>query len=504
MLTDVVRAISISNMLFLPVWFDLIGYRYLSRGRWFYIALLLNLAVFTGILVVVTRVVRSARSRSVTAAGNFALALLFVAPFGWLRVKGTLIPELLSRPALAAIALLGVLLLWRAVRQERFNRVLTQIVFAFAFCAVVTLPRVIAPIFTVQPDRIERPVAPLFTPRRPRVLWMVFDELDQQTALADRAADVSLPELDRLRSQAIYGTNASPPAGETLLSMPSLITGRIVRAAYPKDSNDLWLFYEGSSEEVPWSTQPNVFQQVKARKLDTALVGWYHPYCRVLRDVLDICSWESIGPDRSLGEALRGQLGRLTDPLLRRVPNFGVPLSGSEQVTQDTPRHRGRYARTLTEAEQVLRDTDVSLLFVHWPVPHFPVIFDRTTGQFRAVRGGTYDDNLALVDKTIGEIRRTLESINAWEETTVMVTADHWWRLAPHIDRRVPFLLKLPRQREQITYAAPFNTVLLAGLALSVIDGAVTTPADAVAWLDRRGAGQVRDSQLPALGRTLP
>ena len=72
-----------------------------------------------------------------------------------------------------------------------------------------------------------------------------------------------------------------------------------------------------------------------------------------------------------------------------------------------------------------------------------------------------------------------------------MMTADHWWRLAPHIDRRVPFLLKLPRQHEQIIYAAPFNTVLLAGLALSVIDEAVTSPADAVAWLDRRGAGQV-------------
>src|SRR5258705_1864171 len=97
----------------------------------------------------------------------------------------------------------------------------------------------------------------------------------------------------------------------------------------------------------------------------------------------------------------------------------------------------------------------------------------------------------------MGEFRPGPEPSDKWDETPVLLPADHWWRRAPAIDRRVPFLLKLPQQREQLMYPAPFNTVLLPGLALSIIDRAVRTPADAVTWLDRRAAGQVSASPFP-------
>jgi hypothetical protein len=48
----------------------------------------------------------------------------------------------------------------------------------------------------------ERPALPLLAvkPNSPRLIWLVFDELDQRFAFDARPADLRLPELDRLRA----------------------------------------------------------------------------------------------------------------------------------------------------------------------------------------------------------------------------------------------------------------------------------------------------------------
>ena len=53
------------------------------------------------------------------------------------------------------------------------------------------------------------------------------------------------------------------------------------------------------------------------------------------------------------------------------------------------------------------------------------------------------------------------------------------------MDHRIPFLLKLPRQHEQLTYKAGFNTVLTHDLVLALMRGEVSDPRGVAAWLDR-------------------
>src|SRR5205814_9818009 len=61
-----------------------------------------------------------------------------------------------------------------------------------------------------------------------RILWLVFDEMDQRMLFDARPDGIKFPESDRFRSEALYSDSAYPPAGETLLSMPSLTTVTMV------------------------------------------------------------------------------------------------------------------------------------------------------------------------------------------------------------------------------------------------------------------------------------
>ena len=47
----------------------------------------------------------------------------------------------------------------------------------------------------------------------------------------------------------------------------------------------------GAGEPAPWSAQPNVFSRAREIGGATALVGWYHPYCRVIGGDLTKCSF---------------------------------------------------------------------------------------------------------------------------------------------------------------------------------------------------------------------
>ena len=139
----------------------------------------------------------------------------------------------------------------------------------------------------------------------------------------------------------------------------------------------------------------------------------------------------------------------------------------------------------------VPNDPAYGLSFIHLPVSHAPHAYDRRTGQFTLrnspVRG--YFDSLALLDRTLGEIRRSMESAGMWDQTTVLITSDHPYREAEAIDGksdpRIPYFLKMASQKDRYAYGQPFNAVLTHDLVLSVLRGEITGPKEVADWLDR-------------------
>jgi hypothetical protein len=98
----------------------------------------------------------------------------------------------------------------------------------------------------------------------PRVVWLIFDEMDQRLIFEDRADSLQLPEMDRLRSVSVYASRAYPPAASTLSSIPSLILGKRVMARRPAGPGNLMVSDNGTAPEAGWAGQANVFSTVRA------------------------------------------------------------------------------------------------------------------------------------------------------------------------------------------------------------------------------------------------
>src|SRR5690606_10565487 len=115
----------------------------------------------------------------------------------------------------------------------------------------------------------------------------------------------------------------------------------------------------------------------------------------------------------------------------RRVGAFGATVLESmrNQVSELAPRYGPRRHlrayRTLQErAQELAADPGLGLVFLHLPVPHDPFIYDRRTGEYSLRSRDGYLDNLALADRSLGEILDALTSSGLASRTSVLVFGD--------------------------------------------------------------------------------
>ncbi len=328
-----------------------------------------------------------------------------------------------------------------------------------------------------------------------RLIWVVFDELSQAIAFGNRPAGLQLPNLDRLRSESFYASSAIAPTDSTEKSMPALTIGEPVLEAIPEGPDDLHLRTPSRSTPFAWSSVPNVFDSARGLGFNTAVVGWFHPYGRVLNRSLTKCYWiagwlvsgmeERVEP-QSLADAMwdRVRLQFTVLPLVGHLPGVSGRYSRMEKAKQ--------FPNLLDRAGEIAADASIGLALIHIDIPHPPGIYSRSEGKITANGPIGYLDNVALVDRALGEFRRKIDSAGLGNRTALLVSADHGWRTnlwrgggewtdteeaASHNDTSgVPFLLKLPEQTSGLPYTKPFNTVITRQLITDILGKRLTDP----------------------------
>lgn len=342
-----------------------------------------------------------------------------------------------------------------------------------------------------------------------RVIWIIFDELDYVVPFEKNV--VALPEFEKLKQTSLFTTNAIPPAYSTRDATTSLITGKQVKESNAISRNDLQLKFADS--EARFSETDNIFRKIKSLNGETALVGWVNPYCRVIGQDLSACQWHSFD---TVNDFLQNSLDRI---IIRNYQNLLVSIPFGSRAnslidnvlnrTVEDKGYRPRHLEMLDATKEIIANPKIDLAFIHLPFPHPPNYYNAQKGDFDAVLSkqtsikNTYFDNLILTDKILGEIRKTLESNSLWDNSTIIVSSDHQWRVNVYQnelsekerqstngkeDVRVPFFLKLKDQKESIIYEKPFNTVITADLILAIMKGEVTKINEVKEWLDKNSA----------------
>ena len=351
---------------------------------------------------------------------------------------------------------------------------------------------------------------------RRRVIWALFDEFDQRLAFELRQPKVDLPELNRLRSESLVADHAQQTASWTILALPSLLSGQVYSRADLIDADTLRVVPEGESG-VNWRDQPNVFKKARELGANAEIVGWHHPYCRVFGDAtvrcLDVPNGHPSGElihelsvaDAGLPRAVQFlftlQFKELRD-MFRRSST-----ANSEDTSAPYVQHRQlqQYFQIRDRAYCEAADPNIDLLFIHFPLPHLFGIYHRERSDFTLTENLSYADNLALVDRTIGEMRKTLEKAGLWDSTSLLITSDHglrpelWrgrmgWteeleRLTAGVQSQtVPFIVKFAGENHGATYDRSFSGVVSSELVLAMLRGDVSSPQSGVAWLDASSA----------------
>jgi Sulfatase len=490
---DVLVALSLANLSFIEMWDGLLNYTpfqafYLEHAppRAEYAAAFLNVILVGLVFFALIRFARRIAARfGITGfiLGSLPVLLLIALPpsKSIVRLLANRFPDV--NLWFVVGTLLFVPLAAAAIARRRFFTVASALLVTISPLILIEGVLSISRCWTDHSAEFaDGPLAARAPPASlPRIVWIIFDELDFRLSFLDRPSSVPMQSFDSLRAESIFAENAVSPAPDTIPSVPSLITGKYL-ASFHATGPSTVLF-----DDVPASVYPTVFSTVHAMGGNVAVVGWFLPYCRVFSRDLAACSAHDL--ENQLSETGRTFSESVSLQLQYLFAYRNRSLLG------ESPRAKHRVEMLSAMHADALRDVldpSLNLVFLHLPVPHAPYLYDRFSYRFpkRYLGVGTYLDNLALADTYLGDFREAMTNAGLWDKTTVLLTSDHPDRTSLSVDGkedpRVPFLLKLAGQTSGVTYNPVLQTIVTKPLLEAILARKIKTPEDVINWLSRQ------------------
>jgi len=387
-------------------------------------------------------------------------------------------------PSIAVVALgafwigLLIVLIFKAPRAAmQLSRAGSSVLAGFAIFGIVIawqLGR--AALWRPGPQTFASPI-PVASANKPRLVWIILDELAYQPVFESRDPSLKLPNFDRLRKESTLYTDMTPIAYRTTRAVPSLQLGREVTDVTYTASNDYLIQIEDKPGWQKFDPDATLFGMAKKHGLTTSIVGWYIAYCPVFARVATECYWSNAdAQDRGPTSTSASFAENVWFPMRILVEQIFSPsrawadfaswnAHGHEEAVRDLSQH----------ALQAVDNSHADILYLHLPVPHPPAVWDRRAGKFAL--GGSYLDSLDYSDGLLGQILDRLEAQPRWSETTLIVQGDHSWRTemwrplpgwsaederishGGHFDPRPVLLIHAPGQHSPETIDAPTSVM---------------------------------------------
>lgn len=328
-------------------------------------------------------------------------------------------------------------LVWRVPAiANKLRRAGSAVLTGFAvFALVMTWQLVRAALWRPGPQAYASSI-PAQPASKPRLIWILFDELAYQPTFEARDPSLRLPNLDRLRRESTLYTDMTPIAYRTTRAAPGLLLGRIVTDVVYTADNRYLVQTEDSPHWQPFNVNASLFGLAKQRGLTTSIVGWYVAYCPIFAGVATECYWSNDdAQDRGPTWLDASFAANVWFPLRILAEQFLTPgKAWADEAAWNSEGHIASVKDVSQHALQTLATSHADLIFLHIPAPHPPAFWDRRTATFAV--GGSYLDSLDYSDRLLGKMLGILEAQPRWATTTLIVHGDHSWRT--HMWRPLP------------------------------------------------------------------
>lgn len=327
-----------------------------------------------------------------------------------------------------------------------------------------------------------------------RIVWILFDELSRDQTFDHRYPGLALPAFDRFAQESVSFSNVQPDGYMTEFVIPGLMDGQVITG----EKTDLdGRFYVKSESAPKWhlyAADRTLLADAQQAGWSTGLSGWFLPYCRLYSGQLNDCF-------RTMRDPVPGGYSRRQSVLWNALAPIRTPLlqmTGQVRKTSLTQEHAQDFEDILGHGMAMIADERIGFVLVHLPVPHPPGFYNRGTDMLG--RPGSYVDNLALADKTLGELLQHIAKTAAADRTTVLISSDHSWRIpmwSPAagwtredeaalgnrgFDQRPVLMVRLPDERTGTLMTAPFPIIREHELIEMILKHRITTSEQLRDW----------------------
>jgi len=330
--------------------------------------------------------------------------------------------------AMIWVALLAFITLNLPRIYPQLSRFGSSLLTGFAiFAMVMTCQLVRATLWKPGPQSFSSKI-PVAGPGKPRLVWILFDELAYQPVFEARDSSLQLPNFDHLRNASTLYTNMTPIAYRTTRVVPSMLLGQQV-ANVTYTANNKYLVQTKESKSLrQFDPNATVFGTARQYGLTTSITGWYIAYCPVFSGIAADCYWSNEdAQDRGPTSTTASFAENVWLPLRILGEQIFTPRKAWTDVAAWNEKYHAAAVQDLQQhALNTAATSQADILYLHLPAPHPPAVWDRRTHSFAP--GGSYLDSLAYTDQLLGEILGMLESQPRWASTTLIVQGDHSWR----------------------------------------------------------------------------
>jgi hypothetical protein len=401
------------------------------------------------VAIPVTRIALAHLTDMVIVAAVFALLMIGLSRLKpWRRIRWSLmgvLPVLLFLRNLnvmpfniTLLAIAGITLAWYAVLLYliqgypeiawKLGRFGGNLLAGFSiFGLVIAFQLVRAAFWRPGPQAFSHPIAAA-PANRPRLVWILFDELAYKYTFETRDPSLAMPNFDRLRALSTVYSDVTPVAYRTTRAVPSFMLGRPVTDVEYTPGNRYLVQTAGASGWHEFDVNSSLIGLASQSGVTTSIVGWYIPYCPLFAQVATECYWSNDdSQDRGPTMLQASYLENVWFPLRILVESYTVPgRAWADESHWATVGHMASVQDVSQHALEVLSFSQADVIYLHIPAPHPVSFWNRKTASYGF--GGSYLDSLDFSDRLLGQMLDILEKQPRWGSTMVLVQGDHSWR----------------------------------------------------------------------------
>ena len=297
----------------------------------------------------------------------------------------------------------------------------------------------------------------------------LFDMLPEYRLELELKRD-SLPNFSKLIDDSFRLKKAYSTGTHTVTSINGMFYSSII-TEIDRSNDEVLKFKKYGSDS--WNTSKNsesIFSDMTSLGYSTNIIGAAHiPFSKWYGEYVNQGYFYVIAPPIN-------SLGSFILYPYTAMYNFLIPNFIKERIS---PRKKMRMDGLMKALPKIFKQ-DNSFTYVHFPIPHHEFVYQREgirKSKYKNVDEG-FVDQLYYVDTVLGKLIAELKSNDKYDNSLIIVTSDHGWTTDPiyykpeegtdywlvdwddqSLKANIPFIMKMPQQKENITINEKFSLV---------------------------------------------